>query len=73
MVKPVNSFIKNCSAQNCVMKVLGCVVMRDVLWKDVVGRTHEIAHVTQRHTANQQRRGILPGLLSLLGNLVESV
>ncbi len=55
------------------MKVLGCVVMRDVLWKDVVGRTHEIAHVTQRHTANQQRRGILPGLLSLLGNLVESV
>jgi Zn-dependent protease with chaperone function len=34
---------------------------------------HEIAHVTQRHSANRQRRGFLPGLLSLPGNLVGSV
>ncbi len=34
---------------------------------------HEIAHVTQRHSARQQRRGILPGLLSLPGNLVGNV
>jgi len=34
---------------------------------------HEIAHVTQRHSARQQRKGILPGLLSLPGNLVGSV
>jgi predicted Zn-dependent protease len=31
---------------------------------------HEIAHVTERHSARQQRRGILPGLLSLPGNIV---
>jgi predicted Zn-dependent protease len=31
---------------------------------------HEIAHVTQRHSARQQRKGILPGLLSLPGNVV---
>lgn len=31
---------------------------------------HEIAHVTQRHSARQQRRGILPGLLSVPGNIV---
>lgn len=34
---------------------------------------HEIAHVTQRHSARQQRKGILPGLLSLPGNLVGNV
>jgi predicted Zn-dependent protease len=34
---------------------------------------HEIAHVTQRHSARQQREGILPGLLSLPGNLVGNV
>ena len=34
---------------------------------------HEIAHVTQRHSARQQRKGILPGLLSLPGNVVGSV
>ncbi len=34
---------------------------------------HEIAHVTQRHSAKQQRKGILPGLLSLPGNVVGSV
>jgi predicted Zn-dependent protease len=34
---------------------------------------HEIAHVTERHSARQQRKGILPGLLSLPGNLVGSV
>ena len=34
---------------------------------------HEIAHVTQRHSVRQQRKGILPGLLSLPGNLVGSV
>src|SRR5205807_1569521 len=34
---------------------------------------HEIAHVTQRHSANQQRRGFLPGLLTLPGKLVGSV
>jgi predicted Zn-dependent protease len=31
---------------------------------------HEIAHITQRHSAREQRRGILPGLLSLPGNVV---
>ncbi len=34
---------------------------------------HEIAHVTERHSAKQQRKGILPGLLSLPGNVVGSV
>ena len=34
---------------------------------------HEIAHVTQRHVARQQRKGFLPGLLSLPGNVVGSV
>jgi predicted Zn-dependent protease len=34
---------------------------------------HEIAHVTQRHSARQQRHGILPALLSLPGNLVGGV
>lgn len=34
---------------------------------------HEIAHVTQRHSARQQRKGILPGLLSLPGNVVGGV
>jgi predicted Zn-dependent protease len=34
---------------------------------------HEIAHVTQRHSARQQRKGILPGLLSLPGNVVGNV
>lgn len=34
---------------------------------------HEIAHVTERHSARQQRRGILPGLLSLPGNVVGGV
>ena len=34
---------------------------------------HEIAHVTQRHSAGQQRKGILPGLLSLPGKVVGSV
>lgn len=34
---------------------------------------HEIAHVTQRHSAKQQRKGILPGLLTLPGNVVGSV
>jgi predicted Zn-dependent protease len=32
-----------------------------------------MAHVTQRHSARQQRKGILPGLLSLPGNVVGSV
>jgi len=30
---------------------------------------HEIAHVTQRHSAKQQRKSLLPGLLSLPGNV----
>lgn len=34
---------------------------------------HEIAHVTQRHSARQQRKGILPGLLSLPGHVVGGV
>ena len=34
---------------------------------------HEIAHITQRHAARQQRKGFLPGLLSLPGNVVGSV
>jgi predicted Zn-dependent protease len=34
---------------------------------------HEIAHVTQRHSARQQRKGFLPGLLALPGNLVGNV
>ena len=34
---------------------------------------HEIAHVTQRHSARQQRKGFLPELLSLPGNLVGNV
>jgi len=34
---------------------------------------HEIAHVTQRHSARQQRKGILPGLLSLPGRVVGGV
>jgi predicted Zn-dependent protease len=34
---------------------------------------HEIAHVTQRHSARQQRRGIIPGLLAVPGNIVGSV
>ena len=34
---------------------------------------HEIAHVTQRHSAREQRRGILPGLLSLPGKVVGGV
>ena len=34
---------------------------------------HEIAHVTERHSARQQRKGILPGVLSMPGNVVGSV
>jgi predicted Zn-dependent protease len=34
---------------------------------------HEIAHVTQRHSARQQRKGFLPGLLSMPGNVVGGV
>jgi predicted Zn-dependent protease len=34
---------------------------------------HEIAHVTRRHSARQQRQGILPGLLSLPGKVVGGV
>jgi predicted Zn-dependent protease len=34
---------------------------------------HEMAHVTQRHVARQQRKGFLPGLLSVPGNLVGNV
>jgi predicted Zn-dependent protease len=34
---------------------------------------HEMAHVTQRHVARQQRKGFLPGLLSLPGNVVGNV
>jgi predicted Zn-dependent protease len=34
---------------------------------------HEIAHVTQRHSAKQHRESILPGLLSLPGNVVGGV
>jgi len=34
---------------------------------------HEIAHVTERHSARQQRQGFLPGLLSLPGNVVGKV
>jgi len=34
---------------------------------------HEIAHVTQRHSARQQRKGFLPELLSLPGNVVGNV
>jgi len=34
---------------------------------------HEIAHVTQRHLARQQRKGFLPELLSLPGNVVGHV
>jgi predicted Zn-dependent protease len=34
---------------------------------------HEIAHVTERHSARQQRRGILPSLLTVPGNIVGNV
>lgn len=34
---------------------------------------HEMAHVTRRHSAKQQRKGILPGLLSIPGNIVGNV
>ncbi|HAB15756.1 MAG TPA: hypothetical protein DCE44_04820 [Verrucomicrobiales bacterium] len=34
---------------------------------------HEMAHVTQRHSAKEQRQGFLPGLLSLPGNVVGNV
>jgi predicted Zn-dependent protease len=34
---------------------------------------HEIAHVTKRHSARQQRKGFLPGLLSVPGNVVGNV
>lgn len=34
---------------------------------------HEIAHVTQRHSAREQERGFLPGLLSLPGKVVGNV
>jgi predicted Zn-dependent protease len=34
---------------------------------------HEMAHVTQRHSARQQRKGFLPSLLSLPGNVVGNV
>jgi predicted Zn-dependent protease len=34
---------------------------------------HEMAHVTERHSARQQRQGFLPGLLTLPGNVVGNV
>jgi predicted Zn-dependent protease len=34
---------------------------------------HEIAHVTQRHLAREQRESLLPGILSVPGNLVGHV
>src|SRR5213079_3194867 len=34
---------------------------------------HEIAHVNERHSTRQQRKGILPGILSLPGNIVGGI
>src|SRR6185436_20624485 len=34
---------------------------------------HEIAHVTERHSARQQRKGFLPGLLSVPGKIVGGI
>lgn len=34
---------------------------------------HEMAHVTERHSARQQSRGFLPGLLSMPGKVVGGV
>jgi len=34
---------------------------------------HEMAHVTQRHSAREQRKGFLPGLLSVPGRVVGGV
>ncbi len=34
---------------------------------------HEIIHVTQRHSAREQRKGFLPGLLSVPGKVVSGV
>jgi len=34
---------------------------------------HEIAHITQRHAAREQRKSFLPGLLALPGNVVGNV
>jgi predicted Zn-dependent protease len=34
---------------------------------------HEITHVTERHSANRQRRGILSGVLQIPGNIVGAV
>jgi len=34
---------------------------------------HEITHVTERHSVNQMRRGIIPGVLMLPGNIVSAV
>jgi len=34
---------------------------------------HEITHVTERHSANRQRRGILGGILQIPGNIVGAI
>jgi predicted Zn-dependent protease len=34
---------------------------------------HEMAHVTERHSARQQRKGFLPGLLSVPGKIVGGI
>jgi predicted Zn-dependent protease len=34
---------------------------------------HEMAHVTERHSAGQQRKGFLPGLLSVPGKIVGGI
>jgi predicted Zn-dependent protease len=34
---------------------------------------HEIAHVTERHSARQRRKGFLPSILSIPGNIVGNV
>ena len=34
---------------------------------------HEITHVTERHSANRQRRGVLSGVLQIPGNVVGAV
>lgn len=34
---------------------------------------HEIIHVTQRHSVKQMKKGILPGLLKVPGNLINAV
>ena len=55
----------------CVSRGLLALVNREDELAGVLA--HEIAHVTRRHSAREQRKSIIPGLLTVPGHIVGGV